>query len=82
VVPIRSPGKGGILLNKIQYEACITPLEARELTKGGRRNVIEYVMRVLAVGEVGRIYAETELVNFGTLGVRYVEAKFPVKPHI
>jgi len=70
------------LLNQVQYEAGVPPLKARELTKEGRRNVAEYVVRVLAVGDVGRIHAKADLVSFGTLRSRYVEAKLPVQSYI
>ena len=70
------------LLNQVQYEAGVPPLKARELTKEGRRNVAEYVVGVLAIGDVGRIHAKADLVSLGTLRSRYVEAKLPVQPDI
>jgi len=46
VVPIRSHGKGGIFTEQNPIRGLyITPLEARELTKGGRDvTSFEYVM--------------------------------------
>ena len=70
------------LLNQVQYEAGVPPLKARELTKEGRRNVAEYVVGVLAIGDVGRIHAKADLVSLGTLRSRYVEAKLAVQPYI
>src|SRR5689334_8227791 len=77
-----TPARAGALLNHVQYQTCVPSLEARELTKEGRCSVVEYVVRVLAVRNVGRIHAETRLVNFGTFRPRYVEAKLPVQPDI
>jgi len=74
--------RAGALLNQVQYQTCVPSLEARELTKEGRRDVVEYVMRVQAVRNVGRIHAETRLVSFGTLRPRYVESKLAVQPDI
>jgi hypothetical protein len=74
--------RAGALLNQVQYQTCVPSLEACELTKEGRRDVVEYIMRVQAVRNVGRIHAETRLVSFGTLRPGYVEAKLPVQPDI
>src|SRR5947209_7096377 len=65
--------RAGALLNQVQYQTCVPSLEARELTKERRRNVVEYVVRVQAVRNVGRIHAETRLVSFGTLRPRNLE---------
>src|SRR5207253_8964412 len=74
--------RAGALLNQVQYQTCVPSLEARELTKEGRRNVVEYVVRVQAVRNVGRIHAKTRLVSFGTLRPRYVESKLAVQADI
>src|SRR6266849_2269173 len=71
-----------LLLNEIEHDSGVTPLETRELTEGGRRNVIEYVVWVLAIGDVGRIYPETKFVSLGMFSVRYVDGKLPIKPNI
>jgi hypothetical protein len=52
------------------------------VTKDGRPDVVVYVVWVLAIRDVGRIYAETNLVSLGTLRARYVDGKLPVKPDV
>src|SRR5439155_16790217 len=79
---MRSHASSRSLLNKIQYQTCVTSLEARELTKRRRRDIIEHVVRVLAFGLIRRIDAQSKLMNGGAIGVRNVQAEFPIKPHI
>src|SRR5438309_10828177 len=74
--------RAGALLNQVQYQTCVPSLEARELTKEGRRIVVEYVVRVQAVRNVGRIHAKTRLAGFGTLRPRYVQSRLAVQPDI
>jgi len=76
------PGNCRALLNEIQHQAGVAPLKAGKISKIGRSNVVEYVMRILAICEIRRIGAQAKLVLFGTVRARDVECKFPVESYV
>ena len=71
-----------MLLDEIQHEAGITPLEARELAEVRRRNVVKHIVRILPVRDVRRIGAKSKLMNLGTIGMRDVDGELPVKSNV
>ena len=71
-----------VLLDEIEYQAGITPLETRELAEVGRRNVVKHIVRILPVRDVRRIGPESKLMNLGTIRMRDMNGELPVEPHI